>query len=241
MKQLSNHLYLLTLSGVNAYLLEKAGDLVLIDTGSAGDEVKIEAELSEIGKSLSDLTGIIVTHCHPDHAGSLAAIQHRTDAPTFMHRVDAAFVEQGRGMRPMTPAPGLLNRLLFRLFIAPSPEKIDAARVDHHIEDDEVLTLAGRLQIVHTPGHSAGQIALHWEEESVLFVADALINLPRLNYMLGYEDFSAGKRSADRLSQLDFETACFGHGKPILQNGSQLFKHKFELEGRSYIGHKQTS
>ncbi|MEM7798221.1 MAG: MBL fold metallo-hydrolase [Chloroflexota bacterium] len=230
MKQLSKHLYLLNLSGVNAYLLDKAGDLILIDTGSPGDEEKIESELREIGKSISHLSGIIVTHCHPDHAGSLAAVQKQTEAPTFMHHIDAELVEAGRAMRSMTPTPGLLNRLLFRLFIAPSPKQIDPARVDHQLEDDEVLNLAGGLRVVHTPGHSAGQIALLWEDESVLFVADALINLPRLNYMLGYEDFAVGKRSANRLSHLNFETVGFGHGKPILKDGSKLFRSKFVLD-----------
>ncbi|MEM8862693.1 MAG: MBL fold metallo-hydrolase [Chloroflexota bacterium] len=226
-QKITENLYEISLKNVNAYLIEKGDELILIDTGSPGDEIKISKALAEIGRQVSDLTHIIVTHCHADHAGSLAALQKLTDAPTFMHRIDAKMVEDGRSKRPMKPGPGLLTKLLFRLFIAPAPEHIAPARVDHRIEDGELLTLAGGLRVIHTPGHSAGHIGLLWETQKVLFAADAIINQPRLNYMLGYEDFSEGKRSAAKLAQLDFDIACFGHGKPIIGNAAKLFRRKF--------------
>jgi len=36
-----------------------------------------------------------------------------------------------------------------------------------------------------------------------------------------------GKRSLAKLASLDFEVACFGHGKPIKQGADKRFRDKF--------------
>ena len=226
-QQIKSSLFEISLGAVNAHLIQTNDELILIDTGSPQDETKILAALAEIGRAATDLTAIIVTHCHPDHAGSLAALQTVTNAPTFMHRIDAEMVTQGKSRRPLTPAPGMLNKLLFRLFIASAPETIAPARVDHEVEDDELLSLVSGLRVIHTPGHSLGQISLLWEPEGVLFAADSVTNQPRLAYHIGYEDFGAGQQSASKLASLLFETAVFGHGKPIIGQASETFKQKF--------------
>ena len=220
-------LFEIPLGSVNAHLIQTNDELILIDTGSPGDDTRIIAGLAEIGRSAADLTAIIVTHCHPDHAGSLATLQTMTNAPTFMHRIDAEMVERGQAKRPLLPAPGMLNKLLFRLVIAPSPETIAPARVDRKVENDELLALGGGLQVIHTPGHSAGQMSLFWEPEGVLFAADAVMNRPRLVYHIAYEDFAVGQQSAAKLAGLSFETAVFGHGKPLIRKASQRFQQKF--------------
>lgn len=221
------NLYEIRLGSVNAHLIQSGNELILIDTGSAGDETKIQEALAQINRSIKELTAIVVTHCHADHAGSLAALQRETEAPTFMHPIDADRVEAGDVMRPMKASPGILNRILFRLFIAPAPKTIEKGVIDHRVNDREVLDLAGGLRVVHTPGHSAGQIGLYWEKGSTLFAADAVMNQPNLKYMLGYEDLETGKRSATRLTKYDFETACFGHGRPIVRDASQRFRRAF--------------
>lgn len=227
MNKITPNLYEISLGTVNAHLIQSEGELILIDTGSPGDESKITAALAEIGRSTADLTAIIVTHCHPDHAGSLSALQEMTDAPTYMHRIDAKMVAQGKAKRPLTPAPGMLNQLLFRFFIAPAPETITPARVDHTLEDHDRLSLAGGLQVIHMPGHSLGQIGLLWQSEKVLFAADAVTNLPRLAYHIGYEDFARGQESAAKLAGLQFETAVFGHGKALTKQAGHKFQQKF--------------
>lgn len=227
LKQITDNLYEISLKGVNAHLITLSDELILIDTGSAGDEQKIATALAEIGCDLADLTHIIVTHCHPDHAGSLAALQAQTNAMTIMHPIDAALVQNGIAMRPLTPPPGLLAKLLFRIFIAPAPHTITPARIDQTVEDDDVLSLAGGLRVIHAPGHSAGQIVLLWEKLGILFVGDAVMNLPRLSYSLGYEDFELGRQTAAHLASFNFDIACFGHGKPLLGSAGLAFGKKF--------------
>jgi glyoxylase-like metal-dependent hydrolase (beta-lactamase superfamily II) len=230
-KEVTTNLYEISLGVVNAHLIDQPDALILIDTGSPGDDAKIAAALAELGRSPADLTHIIVTHCHADHAGSLAALQRHSNAVTIMHGEDAALVKQGRSLRTLTPAPGLLPKLLFRLFIASTPATIEPVRVDRTVADGELLPLAGGLRVIHAPGHSAGQIALLWKERGVLFAADAVANMPRLGYSLGYEDFVLGRETAARLGSFDFATACFGHGKPVIGNANERFRRKFGEKG----------
>ncbi len=223
-------LHEIRLGVVNAHLIDAGDELILIDTGSPGDEIKIAAAMAELGRTPADLTHIIVTHCHADHAGSLAALQRQSRTVTIMHAEDAALVEQGRSLRSLTPAPGLLPGLLFRFFVASAPATIEAACVDQAVVGGERLPLAGGLHVIHTPGHSAGQIALLWAERGVLFAADTVSNIPRLGYSLGYEDYAIGKQSAAKLGACDFDIACFGHGRPLIGDAAPRFRRKFGLQ-----------
>src|SRR5260370_14718819 len=114
LKPMAPGVYMIALGYVNAFLLEGDDGLVLIDTGVPGSAGKILAAAAELGKQPSDIRHILVTHCHADHSGSLAALKQATAAPAYMHPLDAAMVRQGPVMRAMRPAPGLLAGLVHR-------------------------------------------------------------------------------------------------------------------------------
>ena len=61
----------------------------------------------------------------------------------------------------------------------------------------------------------------------VLFAADACGNTMGLSPSVGYEDFEEGKRSLSRLADLDFDKACFGHGRAIMHDASARFRKKW--------------
>ena len=141
-----------------------------------------------------------------------------------MHRLDAPIAVAGNGFRPMKPAPGLRTRVLFSLFVKFRP--VEGACIDHALEDGQELP--NGLRVIHAPGHCAGQVAFHWREHGgVLIAADACSNMMGLGWSLGYEDFEEGQRSLKKLSALDFQVACFGHGKPILQDADRRFREKW--------------
>jgi hypothetical protein len=51
------------------------------------------------------------------------------------------------------------------------------------------------LQLIHTPGRCAGQVAFLWPREGgVLFVGDAAANTLGLRLSISYEDLALGKR-----------------------------------------------
>lgn len=227
-RKIFDGLYSIELNSVNVNLIAAEDGLVLIDTGSPGDEAAISNALAHLGHTPQDLTHIIVTHVHADHAGSLAALQAVSNAQTIMHPIDAALAQRGDAMRPLTPSPTLLGRILYRFMIEPTPHNIAPARIDTTVDDGDLIPVAGGLRVIHAPGHCAGQIALLWEARSVLFAADTALNIPNLGHHLAYEDFALGQRTAARLGEFSFEVACFGHGKPILGGADRAFRRRFQ-------------
>lgn len=221
-------LYELALGQVNAHLLETADGLVLIDTGYPGSGETIVAAIRSLGHDPVDLRHILVTHCHEDHAGSLAELRRLTGATTYMHPIDAALVREGRCLRPLVRGPGLLNGLIFHLIVRKASSTLEPAAVDHEVADGEVLPIAGGLRAIHVPGHSAGQITLHWPQHGgVLFAADSCASVFGLAMSPAYEDVNSGRRGLTRLASEAFETAVFGHGKPLKNGASARFKSKW--------------
>ena len=199
---------------VNAYLLDAGDGLVLIDTGIPGSAPTILEALRSIGRQPADIRHILVTHCHVDHAGSLAEMKRRTGAPATMHPVDAAMVREGKARRPLHPAPGLLNALVSRFVMAIATNAIEPAEIEHEARDGETLPMG--LRAIHVPGHCAGQLAFLWPQHGgVLIAADTAANVFGLALSPMYEDLSEGRRSLAKLAAMEFDVACFGHGKAI--------------------------
>lgn len=226
-KQVVPGLWQVPLGPVNAYLADDGREVVVIDTGLPGSAPKIEAALTEIGRRAQDVRSIIVTHAHPDHDGSAAALRRLTGAAIYMHEADADLLREGVGLRPLKPSPGLPG-VIFRLFIHP-PARVEATDVEALLVDGGEAP--GGFKVVHVPGHCAGQVALFSPRNGgVLIAADTASNQMGLGLSPAYEDLQLGKSSLARLGSLDFEVAVFGHGKPILSGASQKFNAKW---GRS--------
>lgn len=226
-KLVTDGLYVIPAGQVNTFLLDSPDGCTLIDTGFPDKADTILQAVRDLGKQPNDIRHIVITHAHPDHIGSLAAIKRATGAEAYIHSLDATIASQGTGFRPLTPSPGLLNGILFRIF-ARSTNTVEATNIEHRVEDGETLPIAGGLTAIHVPGHCAGQVALLWPRHGgVLFAADSCANLMGLSPSLGYEDIDEGKRSLGKLAKLDFDIACFGHGKAITHDASARFRKKW--------------
>ncbi|MFO0892296.1 MAG: MBL fold metallo-hydrolase [Isosphaeraceae bacterium] len=234
-KQIVPGLWEISLGFVHAFLLDPGDDLILIDTGPPGSAERILEAVRGLGRDASEVRRIVVTHCHSDHSGSLAELKRQMGAAASMHPIDAALVREGKSIRPMRPAPGLINALVCRFLLPSVPAEIEPATIDHEIHDGEALP--GGLQAIHAPGHCAGQIALLWERHGgVLIAADAAANAFGLALSPLYEDVDGGRRSLARLAELSFEVACFGHGHPILRGAADAFRRKWPPRAGSRRG-----
>ena len=226
-KQVVPGLWQVPLGPVNAFLADDGREVVVVDTGRPGSAPKLEAALGEIGRKASDVRSIVLTHAHPDHAGSAAALRRLTGAAIYMHEEDAVLLRSGVGLRPMIPAPGMPG-IMWRLFIRRQAEKarVEAAEVEALLVDGG--DAPGGFRVVHVPGHCAGQVALYWpKHDGVLIAADSAANQPGLGLAPAYEDLEVGRRSLQRLATLDFEVAVFGHGKPILKGAAGAFRSRW--------------
>src|SRR6516165_9620583 len=176
MKGVIEGVHLIAMGTANAYLIEWQDGLTLIDAGFPDKEGAVFGALRELGRSTDQLKHLILTHAHPDHIGSAAAIVRETGARTFMHPLDIPLAETGGPFRPMTPAPGLLGRPLCKLFFHPD-ERLDPVAIDHALTPGEILPIAGSFEVIHVPGHCAGQVALLWRSGRMLFAADVCTNI----------------------------------------------------------------
>jgi glyoxylase-like metal-dependent hydrolase (beta-lactamase superfamily II) len=227
MKKITNRLYQLSLGAVNAFVLEDDG-LTLVDTGLPGSTEKVFAALREAGKDPADIKRIILTHLHADHSGNAADIKRQTNARVYAHHADAPLLEQGVSGRPLTLTPGLLNQLIYKLVIGSPTTTVAPVAVEEKLSDGDIIPLLGGIQVVHTPGHSAGHIALLLPSEGVLIAADLCSHVLGLAYSTLYEDRELGRQSILKAAALSFDTAVFGHGRPLSGQANQQLRAKFQ-------------
>ena len=225
-KLVIDRVHLVPMGMANAFLIESDDGLTLIDAGFPHNEATVFGAIRGLGRSPDQLEHLIFTHGHPDHIGSAAAIVRETGARTYMHPLDIPMAESGGPFRPMRPAPGLLGQVLCRLFFHPE-ERLDPVAIDQSLTDGEILPVAGGFEIIHTPGHCAGQVALLWRPGRMLFAGDVGTNLMGLGDPVGFENLDEGRASQRKLASLSFDAAGFGHGKPIARDASMRFRKKW--------------
>lgn len=225
-KQIQVGLHQIRFPGVNGFLLESRSDgLILIDTGVEGSEGTVRSAVESLGQNLRDIRHILVTHCHPDHAGGLAALKALTGARVYMHRRDAMLVATGRAMRRMPPSPGLLNRILYQVMIAPKPKTVPPVKADVLVGHGDEIPVAGGISVIHTPGHTEGHLVFLARKHRAAFLGDAAANILGLRPMMAYEHYQQGIMSLQNLSRFDFEIACFGHGPTIRRGAGKQFRN----------------
>jgi glyoxylase-like metal-dependent hydrolase (beta-lactamase superfamily II) len=142
-----------------------------------------------------------------------------------MHPLDIPMAESGGPFRPMIPAPGLVG-LLCKVFYHPD-ERVQPVAIDQPLTDGEILPIAGGFEVIHTPGHCAGQVALLWPPGRMLFAGDVGTNLMGLGDPVGFESLEEGRASQRKVASLSFDFAGFSHGGPIARDASTRFRNKW--------------
>lgn len=228
MKQVTTHLFQISMGPVNVFVIEENNELTLVDTGFKNSSKKIFTAIEKSGRKPEQIKRIILTHSHPDHSGSAAEIKSKLSIPVFIHADDAELLEQGIGGRlPHEVSPGFLNKILFNLFIKKSPNQTDALVADEKLKDGEILPIAGGVRVIHTPGHSKGHVSLLLEMDKVLIAGDLCANMMGLDYSTVYESRAEGTESILKVAAYEFDIAVFGHGKPLLGAANQKMLKKF--------------
>ena len=226
-RQVASGVYQLGLRGVNAFFVEDdEGGLWLIDTGTEPGAERIGAAVKMLGREPRELRGIVVTHLHGDHTGGLAVVKAHTGAEVWMHAADAAAVREGTRVRALESGPGPLRTLLVHAMERRPARLNQPVAVEHDVADGDTLPFGAVA--VHTPGHTAGHLALLLPRDGgVLFTGDAVTNVLRLGGAPIYEDVDEGLRSLRRLAELQFETALFAHGRPLTPGADERFRARF--------------
>jgi len=203
------------LKAVNVYALTEGSDLVLIDSGWALAEAReqLAAALKGLGAELGDVGQFLVTHVHRDHYTQAVALRRE-----FGGRIALGSLEEN-SLRmtadpDVVPMIGQIRSLracgatqvadeLVRVF------EIDGPNTEAAIWElpDEWLTPGRRtvlpsreLDVVHTPGHTAGHVVFDDGAAGLMFTGDHV--LPHITPSIGFQPAVAEMPLRDFLDSL---------------------------------------
>lgn len=209
----------------NAWVLrDREGRTFLIDTGHRVERTSLVRSLGRLGVSKpGDLTAILLTHRHSDHAGNAAWLRERFRCPVVAHPGDAAVLEE-RAARPRLASRGAMfvhDALCHVEDRFPARTAVDEAY--------DAGTFRWGFEVVHVGGHTEGSVLLVHEPSATLFTGDALLaGFPaqrlavRLRLAVPEYSLDAARCREATLAFLAegraLETLCAGHG-PIVRRG----------------------
>jgi glyoxylase-like metal-dependent hydrolase (beta-lactamase superfamily II) len=219
--QLAPNLYRVGSDLVNLYLVGDDAGLTLVDTGMPGNYRDLQAELARLGRSLSDIRGVVLTHGDPDHTGFAERLRRETGVPVYVHEADAARA-RGEAKKQLKWGKVRVGPLLRFMAYGLRRGGLSASPVDEvvGVTDGQVLDLPGSPRIIHIPGHTPGSAAVWFESVGALMVGDALTTGHVLTGEQGPRpapftlDPSGAMASLARIEDLPAEWLLPGHGAP---------------------------
>ncbi|MBT8041211.1 MAG: MBL fold metallo-hydrolase [Gammaproteobacteria bacterium] len=145
------------------YLLETGSAVAVIETGNAASAERILKVAASRGRDPEEISHVIVTHVHLDHAGGAGTLMQRLPQATLVvhprgarHLIDPSKLEaSARAVYGDEKFDEMYGTLL------PVPE--DRVRI---MEDGDSLRVGGRtLEFMDAPGHARHHFTI-WDEET---------------------------------------------------------------------------
>ncbi len=228
-------------AGLSSILIETDGGLILIDGGLPQSAAVIDTNIRSAGFDPSQISAILVSHAHFDHAGGVAALQRVTGAAVY------SSVEGAKALRSgelQSDDPQFLH----------GPDNTSYAAIKNviAIADRDIVTI-GNVDVtaVYTPGHTPGGVSWSWESCALgtcydVVYADSLTAVSAVGYR-----FSAGPaanqliESAGTIAELDCDILLSPHpfffgmqdklerreeGNPFVNNVACMFYAESSLD-----------
>ncbi len=218
-RQITDNLVQVTKFGImNSYLIKEADGMTVIDTGMAGMEKMIIQAAQQQGQAIKR---VVLTHAHSDHIGGLDALKSAVpDVEVVVSEQSARFMAGDMSLEPDQ---------------AEAPLKGDypsvKTRATQTVKDGDTI---GSLQVVATPGHTPGHIALYDQRDGSLIAGDALQTLGGvavagvIRWLFPLPGFATwhkptAAKSAEKLLALNPKRLAIGHGR-VLENPASAMK-----------------
>lgn len=154
---------------VAAYLVEGPGGLALIETGPSTVRENLEAGIRKAGFGMKDISHVIVTHIHLDHAGGVGGLARAyPHVKVWVHPVGAPhLVDNSKLVNSATRIyGGDMRRLWGDIEDVPEDQVVV-------VEDRVAIDVGGRKLVPYfTPGHASHHLALLDEQTGSLFTGD---------------------------------------------------------------------
>ena len=205
-----------------SYIVRTPAGLVLVDAGMNSDGADVDAGLTALQASASDVRAILLTHWHNDHTAGAQAIHERSGAPVFYHRGDEPYFTGSGGATGLRKwlsdqIPELGVMVLAKGLLGESTPRPVAATT--YVNDGDVVL--DDFEVVATPGHTGGHVSYFYRPERALFAGDALAVIDgRIRFMARPVtlDLAAARQSVARCVALRPGIVCPGHREPLTSN-----------------------
>ncbi|MCL6482538.1 MAG: MBL fold metallo-hydrolase [Firmicutes bacterium] len=150
-------------------LLEGDGELALVDPGPTTCLDTLEGELAGRGLRLTDLTALLLTHIHLDHAGACGALVRRNPR-LRVYVQERGAVHLTDPSRLLLSAARLYGDQMQRLWGEVAPVPAGNLQV---LRGGETIALAGRkIAVAYTPGHATHHVSYFDASTGIAFVGD---------------------------------------------------------------------
>jgi glyoxylase-like metal-dependent hydrolase (beta-lactamase superfamily II) len=154
---------------VAAYLLADGDGLAVVESGPGSTLPTLLAAVRAIGRAPEEITHVLVTHVHLDHAGAAGELlRHAPHARVHVHPNGARHLQDPS--RLLASARRIYGDLMDELWGAMLPVSPERLTVLH--DGDEVRVGARTLRALDTPGHAIHHHAYHDPEAGLVFTGD---------------------------------------------------------------------
>nr|WP_280521421.1 MBL fold metallo-hydrolase [Paenibacillus mangrovi] len=225
---------------VNSYVLQGPEGLTIIDPGphTPENEEEWKRAFAELGRAISEVENIVLTHHHPDHLGCSGWIQQQSGCKVWIS--ERAFQETELMWGPKST----MNADLPELFRSQGMPKEWTSQLEVHmnsfvsqitprpevafIPEGKLFSMGGREWLpVETAGHAPGHLSFYHEESGEILCGDAVLPQisPNVSLMPGSdpEPLQSFLQGLLKLKNLKVSTAYPGHRNPF-----QHFEERLE-------------
>jgi glyoxylase-like metal-dependent hydrolase (beta-lactamase superfamily II) len=192
-----------TLYPVHAFLVDET----LIDSGSRHVRHAFSAEMEH-----RRITTLINTHPHEDHIGNNRWLQDRFPLTILAHAAAIPYIED----------PRKLNLRPYQRMVWGQPDPSKADPIDPFFDTGRF-----RLDILPSPGHCPGHIALYEASQGWLFTGDLFCGMG-FKYLRSDEAYPTILDSLNRLTDLEFDT-LFCSLLGVVTNGKAALRRKISV------------
>jgi len=166
----------------NCYIVENNGETAVIDCGEYTAEIKKRLENANVKY-------ILLTHGHADHTLGVYYIkQDHPESKVLIHALDEEYLESNR---LHASDKEIITSGIFAVEYPTYTGETHFMAPDGTVAEGDKLDLGGaEIQVLHTPGHSAGSVCYFFPEEHTLFSGDTLfcLTVGRTDLTTGNDD-----------------------------------------------------
>ena len=154
---------------IAAALLHGSGGAAIVDPGPSSTLPALHAALADAGVSMRDVTALLLTHIHLDHAGATGPlVRENPDLRVYVHERGAPHLIDPAKL--LASAALLYGDAMDRLWgeVSPVPESSLVV-----LKGGERIEAGGRpLEVAYTPGHASHHVSFFNSDSGIAFVGD---------------------------------------------------------------------